>query len=205
MDDIYQTLRSRILKDTLYPGQKISEISLAKEFNCSRTPIRDVLKRLELDGLVIIKPKSGTYVKQESTNDLIEMLQIRSSLERLAFILACQNAGRKDIAKLEKEKKEMDRLSSQEPIDMMRFAQAHYNFHFQLISISGNKLLESYFERLNLRSSHMFYKAMDLKLAEETQNEHQQIIDHLKERSITGAQFIEDHLQKKIEKLLSGT
>jgi len=203
MDDVYQILRSRILKEVLYPGQKISEISLAEEFNCSRTPIRDVLKRLELDGLITIKPKSGTYVKAETPKDMVETMQIRASLERLAFTLACTNASARDIARLKKLKKDMDRLTNQDPIDMMKFAQLHYDFHYQIIACSGNDLLPLFFERLNLRSSHMFYQMMDSKLAGETQDEHRMIVEYLEKRSPEGGDFIEDHLKRKIDRVLS--
>jgi DNA-binding GntR family transcriptional regulator len=199
MKKIYMELRSRILNEILSPGQKISEISLAREFNCSRTPIRDVLKRLELDGLVIIKPKSGTYVKHETMEDLIEIMQVRSSLERLAFRQACSIASESDIYELDKIKKDLDRLSIQEPIDMIEFAQRHYDFHYRIICISGNKLLKKYFERLNLRSSHMFYKYMDKNIALETQTEHQQIVDKMREHDLDGCEFMENLLQKKIE------
>ncbi|RKX86167.1 MAG: GntR family transcriptional regulator, partial [Spirochaetes bacterium] len=72
IEDIYHNLRTRILTEKIYPGQKISEITLAGEYECSRTPVREALKRLEDDGLVIIKPKSGTYVKNETAKDFIE-------------------------------------------------------------------------------------------------------------------------------------
>jgi DNA-binding GntR family transcriptional regulator len=203
MSDIYQELRSRILNEIITPGQKISEIKLAEEFNCSRTPIRDVLKRLELDGLVVIKPKSGTYVKTETTHDVVEIMQVRSALERLAYMQACENAGEREIKRLEKLKKEMDTLTLQEPIDMMKFAQVHYEFHYHIICISRNELLKTFFERLNLRSSHMFYKMMDRHLAEDTQIEHQKIIDNLKNRDLEGADFMENHLHRKINRYLS--
>jgi len=56
IDELYLILRKRILDEYYFAGQKLSENVLAKEFNCSRTPIRESLKRLEQDGLVVIRP-----------------------------------------------------------------------------------------------------------------------------------------------------
>lgn len=202
IEDIYHNLRTRILTEKIYPGQKISEITLASEYQCSRTPVREALKRLEDDGLVIIKPKSGTYIKNETTRDFIELMQVRGSLERLAFHLALENVTARDINQLEKIIGDLDKLIADEPIDMMHFARLHYDFHYTMIELSGNNLLQRHFERLNLKSSHMFYEMMDKKRAENTQKEHRLIIELLKNKDESGAGFIENHLQRKIKRFL---
>jgi DNA-binding GntR family transcriptional regulator len=202
IENIYQDLKAKILTDTIYPGQKISEIALAAEYECSRTPIRETLKRLEDDGLVVIKPKSGTYVKNETPQDFTELMQVRAALERLAFHLAIEKTADKDILRLEKKINELDSLIAEEPIDMMRFARIHYEFHYTLIELSGNELLLRHFERLNLRSSHMFYQMMDKTLATDTQQEHRKIISLVKNRDSSGSDYIENHLDRKINRYL---
>ncbi len=202
IEDIYHNLRTRILTEKIYPGQKISEITLASEYLCSRTPVREALKRLEDDGLVIIKPKSGTYVNNETSRDFIELMQVRGSLESLAFHLALENVAARDINQLEKTIGSLDKLIAEEPIDMMEFARLHYDFHYSLIKLSGNSLLLRHFERLNLRSSHMFYEMMDKNRAVNTQKEHKLIIELLKNKDESGTGFIENHLQRKIKRFL---
>ena len=202
IENIYQDLRSKILTDTIYPGRKISETALAAEYECSRTPIRETLKRLEDDGLVIIKPKSGTYVKNETPEDFVELMHLRAVLERLAFTLALDKATDKEISRLDKIISDLDNLIADEPIDMMRFARIHYRFHHTLVELSGNSLLLRHFERLNLRSSHMFYQMMDKTLAIITQDEHKKIIELLKNRDGAGADYIENHLERKIKRFL---
>jgi len=202
-DDIYQTIRSKILTDEFRPGQKLSEIQLAREYECSRTPIREILKRLENDGLIIIKPKSGTYVKNETQKDFIDLMQVRASLEHLSFTLAIENLKDRDFQRMEKIKKQMDNLVDSDPIDMMKFAQVHYQFHLQLVHMSGNDLLIQLFERLNLRSSHMFYQIMNHSLGVDTQEEHQKILDYLINKDPDGAAFINGHLSRKIKRYIS--
>jgi len=202
IEDVYQDLRTKILSDKIYPGQKISETTLAAEYNCSRTPVRESLKRLENDGLVVIKPKSGTYVKNETAQDFVELIQVRSSLERLAFQLALERTTSREINHLEKIIYDLDSLISDEPIDMMSFARAHYNFHYSLVRSSGNTLLLRHFERLNLKSSHMFYQMMDKTRAEDTQKEHKKILSLLKNKDNEGITYIEKHLSGKIDRFL---
>lgn len=201
-DNIYWDIRSKILTDEFRPGQKLSEIQLSREYGCSRTPVREILKRLENDGLIIIKPKSGTYVKNETQKDFIDLMQVRASLEQLAFNLAIVNMKDRIFQRMVKVKKQMDNLVNNDPIDMMKFARLHYQFHLQLIQMSGNNLLIQLFEHLNLRSSHMFYQIMNHQLGLTTQEEHQKILDYLKDRDHEGAAFIYNHLSRKIKRYL---
>lgn len=203
IEDIYEDLRFRILSEELRPGQKVSEIVLAQNYECSRTPIREAFKRLESDGLIVIKPKSGTYIQNETPKDFVELMQVRAAIERLAFQLAIENLNEKDLRKLESILDTMDSIITIEPIDMMRFANAHYEFHSQLMVLSGNDLLLRQFEKLNLRRSHMFYQLMDHRHANATQDEHRKIINLLKERDPQGAEFVENHLDRKLNRYLS--
>jgi DNA-binding GntR family transcriptional regulator len=203
IEDIYEDLRSRILTEKMLPGQKISEITLAEQYECSRTPVREALKRLENDDLIVIKPKSGTYIQNETPRDFVELMQVRASLERLAFQLSLKNAADKEIRKLESIMDSMNGIITNEPIDMMKFATAHYDFHYQLVTMSGNDLLIRQFEKLNLRRSHMFYTMMDKRLAGDTQDEHRKIIQLLKSKDLQGADYVENHLDRKIGRYLN--
>lgn len=67
IDSIYNHLKRQIRQGLLPNGAKLSENTLAKEFSCSRTPVREALKRLEQDGFVVIIAHSGSYVKDITT------------------------------------------------------------------------------------------------------------------------------------------
>ena len=200
-DGIYESLRSKILTDEYRPGQKLSENSLAEEHGCSRTPIREVLKRLESNGLVIVKPRSGTYVSQETRAEFEELIQVRAYLESLAYRLALAAITPRQLRGMESIKREMDSIAAGYPIDMAKFAALHYDFHLQLIRVSGNDLLAKHYERLNLRSSHMFYQFMDSETAGMTQDEHEQILDGLRRRDPAGEEFMRRHLWHKMERI----
>ncbi len=97
---IFNLLRDRILNDEYTTGQKLNELALANELKISRTPIREALKQLELEGLVESIPNKGVYVKGFSPRDIDDMFEIRLSLEGLAIQLAIDRMDDVYLAKI---------------------------------------------------------------------------------------------------------
>ena len=200
IDELYLILRKRILDEYYFAGQKLSENVLAKEFNCSRTPIRESLKRLEQDGLVVIRPKSGSYVRLYSGKNNRELIEVRAYLEGLAFRLAIERGA--DTSIMESLCRKMDEIIIASQIDMVAYADLHFKFHKEFIKLSGNDLLENFFERLNLKSSHLFLQSMNPEIARKTQNEHWYIIELVKSRERKGEKFVIQHLWRKRDYLV---
>jgi DNA-binding GntR family transcriptional regulator len=97
---VFETIRGAIITGELQPGQRLMEVQLAEEMGVSRTPVRESIRKLELEGLVKMVPRRGAYVTPMSVNDLKEMMEIRRALEGLAAELASLNATAEEIAKL---------------------------------------------------------------------------------------------------------
>lgn len=97
---IFDILRERILNDEYEKGQKLNELALANELKISRTPIREALKQLELEGLVESIPNKGVYVKGFSSRDIDDMFEIRLALESLAITLAIDRMDEEHLAKI---------------------------------------------------------------------------------------------------------
>ncbi len=97
---IFFILRERILNDEYEHGQKLNELSLAKELHISRTPIREAFKQLELEGLVESIPNKGVYVKGFSPRDIDDMFEIRLALEGLAIQLAMDRMNEENLIKI---------------------------------------------------------------------------------------------------------
>ncbi len=198
VDEIHSILRKRILTEQYIPGEKLSETALAKEFFCSRTPVRESIKRLQRDGLIIVQPKSGSYVKECGDKDHKELLEIRSYIEALCVRLIIEE--NKDITPLYNLYEKMDTLLHEDPIDFISYGEAHYLFHHTIVSLSGNELALDMFERLNLRSSMLFYHSMNTKMSSTTQNEHAKILHLLNIKSNSCESFIISHLWKNRKK-----
>lgn len=201
IDSIVETLRLRILKGEYAPGFKLSENILSQEFKCSRTPIREVLKRLEQDKLVTILPHSGSYVHQRTPEEDMEITEIRSYLESLAFRLACEKGASVSVLSLLCDQMEIQLRAKN--VDYVCYGQTHYLFHRQLIELSENSLLHDLYERLNLNNATtQFYHYMTDEEKKITMEEHRAIVDALVQRDVEkGESFMLTHLWRKRDRL----
>ena len=155
---IYQTLLQEITNLLHEPGSRLSEEALVERFGISRTPIRDVLKRLEGDGLLDIQPKSGTYVSKIDLNDITAVVFIRSAVELEAMNSLCGCLDEKTIsaakdALQEQEKLLKDASSMKKEEFANAFLKADNDFHLSLYRAAGK---ETVLEVLN--QSHPRYQ-----------------------------------------------
>ena len=87
---VFRTLRQSILKGELKPGERLMEVNLAKKLGVSRTPVREAIRKLELEGLVIMLPRRGAEVAGITEKSLRDVLEVRKVLEELAIELDCK-------------------------------------------------------------------------------------------------------------------
>ena len=83
-DVVFNTLRQAILRGELKPGERLMEIQLANKLGVSRTPIREAIRKLELEGLVLMIPRKGAEVAEITEKNLRDVLEVRCALEELA-------------------------------------------------------------------------------------------------------------------------
>ena len=88
-DVVFNTLRQAILRGELQPGERLMEIQLAQRLGVSRTPVREAIRKLELEGLVLMIPRRGAEVAEITRQDLEDVLEVRAALEELAVKDAC--------------------------------------------------------------------------------------------------------------------
>ncbi len=138
-DVVFKTLRQAILTGELKPGERLMEIHLANHLGVSRTPIREAIRMLELEGLVMMVPRKGAEVSRISKQDISDVLEVRSSLDALAVRLACERITSEELQKLEKAFrtfKQSVRLG-----DLSKVADADVEFHNIITHASKNKRL----------------------------------------------------------------
>ena len=99
-DVVFNTLRRAILRGELKPGERLMEIQLANKLGVSRTPIRDAIRKLELEGLVLMIPRKGAEVAEITEKNLRDVLEVRCALEELAVQLACDRIDKKGCREL---------------------------------------------------------------------------------------------------------
>ena len=138
-DVVFITLRQAILKGELAPGERLMEIRLANMLGVSRTPIREAIRKLELEGLVNMIPRRGAEVAGISEKSLRDVLEVRRSLEELAMDLAVQRMNEEQMKLLEDAQAEfVEALGTN---DLILIAQADENFHDMIYGGTGKDKL----------------------------------------------------------------
>lgn len=100
-DTICEVLRQDILSGKLKPGERLMEVRYAEQLGVSRTPLREAMRKLELEGLVTIVPRHGAHVTVISKKDVEEVLEVRTVLDGLAAALALQHLSKSDTEEME--------------------------------------------------------------------------------------------------------
>ena len=99
---VFKTLRELILTGELKPGERLMEIHLANKLGVSRTPIREAMRKLELEGLVVMEPRKGAEVAQITEKSMKDVLEVRKILDRLSVELACKRITKEGKERLKK-------------------------------------------------------------------------------------------------------
>ena len=160
----YQEIKRRIIRTKLNPGDVIHEGELMKDLGFGRTPIREALKRLQSDDLVVVKPRRGIFVAELAITDLSQIFEVRVELEALAVRLACQRITEDQLSRLAKladQYLEAPGKSKEEMIDL------DGKFHALVREAAHNRFLITnleYYYNLSLR---IWYLALPRAAAEE--------------------------------------
>lgn len=140
-ETVFEILRKAIIDGTLKPSQHLMEVQIAEQLGVSRTPVREAIRKLENEGFVTMVPKKGAYVTPFSTDDLSEMMEIRSALEALAAKLAANNASPEQIEELKHSNELFEKAIEINQLDSI--INTDVIFHEALYSASGNSKLKT--------------------------------------------------------------
>lgn len=133
-------LREAIIKGIIAPGEKLNEPKLAEQYQVSRGPLREAIRRLVAMKLVRHVPHVGASVVTLELNSILELYDVREALEGKAAALAADNMSEVDIAKL-RTLLELHRQHSEKNEGEYMQTEGDFDFHYQIIKGSGNQLL----------------------------------------------------------------
>ena len=185
-DVVFNTLRQAILRGELKPGERLMEIALANRLGVSRTPVREAIRMLELEGLVIMIPRRGAQVAQITEQDLNDVLEVRLGLEELAVRFACERITDEEIKALGLAVKEFEKKMSNNELSAQ--AEADVKFHEIIYGATHNRRLIQIIN--NIREQMYRYRIEYLKDVESRKTlvkEHYEICDALKRRDAESA------------------
>jgi DNA-binding GntR family transcriptional regulator len=199
---VFEALREAIISGVLKPGERMMEIQLAEQLGVSRTPVREAIRKLELEGFVVMIPRKGAYVAGISLKDIADVFEVRAALEALAAALAAERITDDEL-------EEMERMlvRKAEYIESNRFAElieVDTEFHEALYRASRNTKLEQIIH--NLREQIQRFRTTTLAYPgrmRESLSEHRKLLEAISERDVArAAQLAQEHIENAENSML---
>lgn len=200
-DVVFNTLRRAILTGELKPGERLMEIHLANRLGVSRTPIREAIRKLELEGLVTMIPRRGAEVAQITEKSLQDVLEVRRALDALCAELACDRITNEGKAALERACDQFEKATKTG--DVVTIAEADVALHDIIVQATGNQRLIQLINNLSEQMyRYRFEYIKDETGHENLVNEHRMIYESImkgdKESAATAAKLHIDNQEKSI-------
>lgn len=199
---VFETLREAIINGTLKPGDRLMELQLAEQMGVSRTPVREAIRKLELEGFVAMVPRKGAYVSDISVKDVVDIFEVRAALEGLAAGLAAERITEEELDDLEKTLFETSEIISGDDINAI--VESDNNFHEIIYRASRNQRLTSIITLLHEQIQR--FRATSLAMPGRTKNaieEHKKIVEAISERNVELAQTLaREHIENAEQSFL---
>jgi len=204
---IYDILREKIVSHEIAQGERLDLYEIEKRLGVSRTPLKEALNRLEMEGLIQIFPRSGTYVTNANVDYIVESFDLRRILELYAIELIGTKAKEEDLTHLKSIVDEMGVLTKHPEMELAypQYLKLDHEFHRKLVAIAGNQRLRDAHERENLHAqmARIRYRSYEREL-DVAQDEHEQIMAALLTRDpVAVTKILDAHLQRAKRSLLN--
>lgn len=197
-EQTYQALRTAILSGELAAGARLIETQLAESLQVSRTPIREAIRQLQRESLVIPDANGALRVAMLSVEDAVHLYDCRIALEQVSVAEACQHASSAHLKKIEQVVRQAEKKGEQPSHSLTYFQFLHmdYDFHRLLAEGAGNpwlvSLLDQVFDQMALLRIRTLQHNPGVL---EIRGEHRQIYEAIVARDVAAAtQSIRDHL-----------
>ena len=203
---LHETLVSRMrqlmIDGTLENGQRIPEAELCRMFGVSRTPLREALKVLAVQGFVQLRPNRGSIVAPIDPEQIQPIFELKGALERLIGMTAAERVTPADLDAIDALHHELGAALEQEQMD--DYTRLNYAFHKGLARISGNALMCETYEGLQQRIwRYRFVVNEDFSRVADSFSEHEQIMIALRARTpLDLAARLEAHNMRTCEAML---
>ena len=200
---VCESLREAIRKGILKPGERIMEIQLAEELGVSRTPVREAIRKLELEGYVVMMPRRGTYVANMSIRDINEIFEIRTALESLSNGLAAEHITDEELEHLQRLLVIIGGYIKEG--NMEKIVETDIEFHDLMYHAARNQRLVGIIS--NLRDQLTRFRTTSMSFPgrlKATLEEHRRIVEAIAQGDVKEAQqAAEDHMEKSEQTLLA--
>lgn len=196
-EELVDRLRNLVVEDALKPGEKVPERDLCEAFGVSRTPLREALKVLASEGLVVLHPNRGARVAEVTPEELDKTFPIIAALEELAGEMACRNLSDAEIEWIETRHDAM--IKAYIAKDRKAYFRANQDIHNALIEGARNDILETHHRLLasRVRRARFMANLSEDRWAQAIR-EHEQMMEKLRDRDAGGlGRLMKLHMMNK--------
>ena len=201
-----EALRQLIVRGELAPGERLSEAALADAFGLSRTPIREAIKQLQVEGLVRVVPRVGTFVSTPSRREIVELFQVKEALEGLGVRLMAMRGRSPEVDRLERNVRESEAVVQANDLD--RYAELVEEFHNLIITGADNgKLLAHYQTLMNqLAYGRLVFTSLGRPgRPQKSVAEHREVLEAILTKDAEGAEIaMREHVRHSERALAAG-
>jgi len=201
-DIVYENLRNAIMKQKLKRGERLVENTIAEKMNISRTPVREALRQLESEGLVVHMPRRGTVVQGISREDALDIYNIREVLEGLVVRLACERRSQEEVEILHRYMEQMEAAIHAGAYE--KLMKLHHEFNDVILQAAQSKRLSGMVKHLHEYLTSMRTVSLEkIQRQEDALEEHREIVKAIEERCTEeGEEKARVHVQKAREAFL---
>ena len=192
-DVVFNTLRRAILDGSLKPGERLMEVHLANKLGVSRTPIREAMHKLELEGLVVVSPRRGAQVAKMTEKSLTDVLEVRRALDMLIAELDCERITKEQLEELKEAAKAFEEACNSCDVENMNtaaIAKTDVDFHDILMEATGNGRLKAMVKNLAEQMyRYRFVCLLDKSIHSQLIKDHRDILNAVSEGNIEKAKM----------------
>ena len=200
---VFSTLRQAIITGEFSPGERLMEVSLARQMGVSRTPVREAIRKLELEGLVTMIPRKGAQVAHITEKSLRDVVEVRMALEEYAVALACERISSQGYEELARLHSEFNDAVNKEEI--LEIAEKDEHFHDAIFRAAQNERLISIIN--NLREQFYRYRleyVKDIRQRSTLVTEHLALLNAIRAGDQQGAKAImRTHLTNHLDAVIA--
>lgn len=200
---VFESLREAIILGRLKPGERLMEVQLAEEMGVSRTPVREAIRKLELDGFVVMVPRKGAYVAGITIKDIVDVFEVRAALEGMAAGLAAERITDEELDQLERALVQIGEFQTGDNINAV--VQGDTEFHSLIYQGSRNQCLVQIITHLQEQIQRFRMTSLSQPgRSKYALDEHKKIVEAISDRNVELAQSLaREHIENAEQSLLN--
>jgi len=196
-ESVYKELKRKIFIEDFIPGRWLVERDISAAYKLSRTPVREILRRLSVDGLVTLEPSKGYIVRKLNLEEVIEIFQSREAVEGMCARLAALRGDNEFLSLLKKLKSQLEKIKIETEKDCAIGNQIGRQLHEAIIDASNNTVLAEFSAKLiNLAALTRNITEKSIDIEENSRKGHIAIANALLQRNeIVSEKRMREHLR----------